>query len=536
MNPKAFFAFDPKDTDDIRLEKLSIFMVASACSIAGCIWTAMYVFVFGWGVTALLPLAFTIIVGLSLLVSHLSKNHHYAIYAQIICIIYITTLIQWSIGGVLDSGVVMVWAFLGPICALMFFPIRQSIIWFFLYLLNLAITVIFNDFFSSSGQVVAENIRLFFFAMNMSVASTVVFIFASYYVNNAIKENEKANKLLETNLQQEITLRQSEKLATLGKLSAGMAHELNNPAAAAQRGVAQLQDAIKKLEQTRFKLGQLDLATKQLQILEAHTQLVDQRQKQAIQLDPLARSDQEYELESWLEDQNIEEAWNLAPILVNIGYSPSALSELVESFPRSQFATIVTLLCHTYSAHSLLEEIGQGTSRISEIVKALKSYSFMDQAPTQAVDIHEGLNNTLIILKNKLQSGVRVRQEYAENLPKIEAFGSELNQVWTNMIDNAISAVKGQGEIVLKTYRENSWVVVEIRDNGSGIPPEIQGKIFDPFFTTKAPGEGTGLGLNISHNIIVQKHKGKIAVYSKPGETCFEVKLPLNFAGTQAKS
>jgi signal transduction histidine kinase len=137
------------------------------------------------------------------------------------------------------------------------------------------------------------------------------------------------------------------------------------------------------------------------------------------------------------------------------------------------------------------------------------------------------------MLRSKLTGGIQVRRDYAPDLPRIEAYGSELNQVWTNIIDNAISAMDGQGEIVLKTYRQADWVVVEIRDTGPGIPQPIQAKIFDPFFTTKPPGQGTGLGLNISHNIIVQKHKGKIAVYSKPGETCFEIKLPLNFEALQ---
>jgi signal transduction histidine kinase len=176
----------------------------------------------------------------------------------------------------------------------------------------------------------------------------------------------------------------------------------------------------------------------------------------------------------------------------------------------------------------MLEEIGQGTSRIVEIVKALKSYTYLDQAPTQSVDVHEGLNDTLVILRSKLKTGIQVQREYAENLPRIEAYGSELNQVWTNIIDNAVSAMQGQGKIILKTYQEDSWVVVEIRDSGPGIPEEIQTKIFDPFFTTKAPGEGTGLGLNISHNIIVQKHKGKLNVTSKPGETCFKISLPID--------
>jgi len=226
---KLFFAFDPKDTEEIRLEKFAAFLVAGFTTIAGIIWTALYYFVFGWGLSSQLTASFSIIVGGALLISHISKNHRYAIYAQIICVIYITTFVQWSIGGVFDSGIVLIWAFLGPMVALMFLSVRQSIFWFLLYIINLVITVFYNDFFVSIGQEVTEPTKLIFFIMNLSFATTIVFIFANYYVNAAVREQKKANKLLDTNLQQEIALRQSEKMASLGMLVAGVAHEINTP-------------------------------------------------------------------------------------------------------------------------------------------------------------------------------------------------------------------------------------------------------------------------------------------------------------------
>jgi adenylate cyclase len=204
MNLRTFFAFDPTDSDEFRLEKFSIFLVAGACTFAGVVWTAMYYLVFGWGLTTILPLAFTILVGSALITAHIRRNHHIAIYAQIIAIIYITAFIQWSIGGVFDSGFVLTWAFLGPICALMFFPVRKSVIWFGLYLINLVITVVFNDFFVSQGPAVPETIRLIFFIMNLGFASLVVFIFAGYYVAAEKRSREKADRLLLNVLPKEI--------------------------------------------------------------------------------------------------------------------------------------------------------------------------------------------------------------------------------------------------------------------------------------------------------------------------------------------
>ena len=204
MNLRTFFAYDLNDTDEIRLEKFAAFLVAGSCCLAAIVWTAMYYIVFGWGLTTLLPLSFAILVGFSLFISHITKNHKYAIYTQIICILYIPTFIQWSIGGVFDSGFVLAWAFLGPICALMFFPVRKSIPWFLLFLLNVVITVILNDFFVSRGQVVSEDTRLVFFIMNLSISSIVIYIFASYYVAAAVRERDNANKLLLNILPKEI--------------------------------------------------------------------------------------------------------------------------------------------------------------------------------------------------------------------------------------------------------------------------------------------------------------------------------------------
>lgn len=329
-------------------------------------------------------------------------------------------------------------------------------------------------------------------------------------------------------LQQEVMLRQSEKLATLGKLSAGMAHELNNPAAATQRGAAQLRAAFFRLQQSHFKIGELGLTSAQLTALLELDQLAQERAKEPVDLDSLDRSDAEYEVETWLEDRGVEEAWEAAPTLVNLGLDVHKLAVLTDAFTIDQLPAVIASVSSTYTIYSLLEEMSQGAGRITEIVNALKSYVYLDQAPIQSVDVRQGLDNTLVMFRSKLKTGIVVHRDYAPDLPHIHAYGSELNQVWTNIIDNAIGAMDGQGEITLRTRKEGPWVIVEIEDTGPGVPQDIQSKIFDPFFTTKPPGEGTGLGLNISHNIIVHKHNGKITILSQPGKTCFQIKLPIN--------
>jgi PAS domain S-box-containing protein len=325
---------------------------------------------------------------------------------------------------------------------------------------------------------------------------------------------------------------QSEKLSTLGKLSAGIAHELNNPAGSALRSSSHLHKTFVKLQRGIMEIGRLNLSAKQMASLSDLDQMAKNYAENPIRIDAPLRSDKEHELENWLDSKEIPDAWEIAPALVSLEYNQDKLNSLSLDFPLPAFTTIITWLCASFTIYSLLMEISIGTDRIAEIVKAFKSYTYMDQAPRKKVNIQKDLENALVLFQSRLKSGITILRNYDENLPLIEAYGGQLNQVWTNLIDNAIDAMGKVGELILKTYRDNAYLIVEITDNGRGIPKQFHSKIFDPFFTTKKVGAGAGLGLNLSHNIIVQNHHGEISFTSKPGKTTFVVRLPLKISNS----
>lgn len=320
---------------------------------------------------------------------------------------------------------------------------------------------------------------------------------------------------------------QRDRLAGLGKLSAGLAHELNNPASAAKRAASQLRSTLHRVKEASHELGRRELTSIQKSEIERLEASFTKRDEPPP--DTLTMSDLEDQIDSLLRSHGQNDLWQLAAELAQRGIKPSALESLFENLDAGSARAALVRIAASVEIANLLNEIESSTSRISELVGAIKEYTFMDQAPVQNVDVVKSLETTLTILNHKLKRGVAVQRDYQPIPLLVNSFGSELNQVWSNLIDNAIDAMGGKGELRVRTYRDDGCVVVEIRDNGPGISPEIKSHIFEPFFTTKGVGEGTGLGLDTVQRI-VKKHRGNVQVDSKPGDTRFQVWLPL--AGT----
>ncbi|HKV93313.1 MAG TPA: ATP-binding protein [Candidatus Angelobacter sp.] len=317
---------------------------------------------------------------------------------------------------------------------------------------------------------------------------------------------------------------QKDRLAGLGKLSAGLAHELNNPASAAKRAASQLRGLLKQIKEAAHTLGACEL-------MPAQKAEIDRLEASLIQQDgpppdTLTVSALEDQLDALLRSHGQNDLWQLSANLARKNARPELLESLFDSLDAQTARAALVRISASLEVWGLLNEIENSTSRISDLVRAIKEYTFMDQSPVQNVDIVKSLETTLTILNHKLKKGVKVERDYQPIPLLVDSFGSELNQVWTNLIDNAIDAMDGKGELRVRTYRDDGCVVVEIRDNGPGIPANVQPHIFEPFFTTKGVGQGTGLGLDTVQRI-VRKHKGSVQVTSKPGNTCFQVWLPV---------
>ena len=318
---------------------------------------------------------------------------------------------------------------------------------------------------------------------------------------------------------------QSEKLNALGKLAGNLAHELNNPASAAQRSAAGILEELRVYGHERFNLGRLCLSaehTERILAWEDQVRSEASRQGKPAETEQTRRED---EIVRWLHQHEIQESWHIAPELAEFGVVPGQLESLTGYLDPGAIAVVLSQFTSSLRTERIAEAMVDSTARIFDLIRAIKDYSYMDQMPIQEVDIPQGLENTLAMLASRLRH-VEVVRDYEPNLPCVSAYGRELNQVWTALIENALDAVQDKGEIKLIVRTAGDMLLVEIWDNGPGIPVELQARIFEPFFTTKAPGSGLGLGLDVVSRI-VRMHRGYVSVQSKPGSTCFQVRLPL---------
>ena len=325
----------------------------------------------------------------------------------------------------------------------------------------------------------------------------------------------------------EAIIGQRERLTALGRLTAGLTHELNNPAAAAVRATATLRERVAAM---RHKLGALAsgmVDPESLMMLSAMQEEAIEKAAKAPELSAVQASDREDEISDWLDDHDQTNGWQLAPILVASGLDTEWLDDIAERIPAAHLEGGLRWITYALESEQLMSEIEEATERISALVGAAKQYSQMDRAAHQNADIHAGLDSTLVMLGRKIPEGVTVVRDFDKDLPPVPMFAAELNQVWTNLIDNAIQAMDGSGTLTVRTARDGEFALVEICDTGPGVPPELTTKIFEPFYTTKAVGKGTGLGLDISWRIVANRHGGDLRVVSKPGDTRFQARLPL---------
>jgi signal transduction histidine kinase len=320
---------------------------------------------------------------------------------------------------------------------------------------------------------------------------------------------------------------QRERLLALGKLTAGLTHELNNPAAAAVRATETLRERFAGMRHKLAMLADGHFDGLQLHRLTKIQEKFIERIASAPHLTPMQVADREDELGEWLEERDVGGGWDLAAVFVAAGITVDDLAELSTAVDEGFLEPALRWLAYTVETENLLLEVKESTRRISALVGAAKQYSQLDRTPHQDVDLHEGLDATLVMLAGKKAGGVRVVKEYDRTLPRVPAYPAELNQVWTNLIDNAMDAIAGNGTVTIRTARDGDHALVEVIDTGPGVPPELRRRVFEPFFTTKGVGQGTGLGLDVSWRVVVNRHGGDLRVVSEPGDTHFQVRLPL---------
>lgn len=510
----------PGDDEETRRRK-ALFTLALILVIPfGVVWAGLYM-VYGEPAAAVAAMSYVAVTIAGLVVLFRFRNFALFWWTELALAFPVPVVQQLLLGGFVGSSAVILWSFLAVLLIVMFVGAREAWWWFGAFVIAVVACAVLQPYVRVQNHLPTWLMSVFFVLNVISVCAVSL-----VFLHSFAQDRRKLRELEVSYLNQEMMLRHADKLATLGTLAAGVAHELNNPAAAAVRGVGQLRPLIERLQSPYLEL--CAAASPQLVAsIQRAGELIRDGAGRVVSLSPLERSDRAEEMDPWLRGLGMDHPADTAEALADLGYTRAQLAELTSALPPADIPVFLSWMAGASEAHNLLAEIGEGAGRISQIVGAMRSYAYLDQAPVQEVDITEGLENTLVLLGSKLKTGVVVHRDYAEHLPRIQAHGSELNQVWTNIIENAIDAVGANGTITVRTSGRDGYVLAEIEDDGPGMPPEITARVFDPFFTTKPPGKGTGLGLNISHNVVVQEHKGRITVHSTPGRTTFQVFLPI---------
>ncbi len=510
----------PGDDEETRRNKV-LFTFASMLVIPACLlWAGLYL-ACSEPVAAAVGVFYVVSTIADVVVLFRFRRFELFRWTQLVMAFPLPVALQLALGGFVGGSAVILWSLLAVLFAVMFGGAREAWWWLGAFAVAVVVAAILQPRLQITNNLPASVVTALF-ASNIIAVSAVGFVI----LHSFTKDRRRLRELEVSYLSQEMTLRQSEKLATLGTLAAGVAHELNNPAAAASRGVARLRPLIEQMQGAYTEL--CVASSPQLAgAIQRADELIRQGAEHVVSLSPLERSDRAEEMGRWLRGLGVDRPADAARGLIDLGYTQPQVEELTSAIPPANLASFLSWMARADEAQKLLAEVSEGARRISQIVGAMRSYAYLDQAPVQEVDITEGLENTLVLLDSNLKADVVVHRHYAEHLPRIQAHGSELNQVWTNIIQNAIDAMSGHGSLTLRTTARDGYVVAEIEDDGPGIPPEVTARVFDPFFTTKPPGHGTGLGLNISHNIVVQEHKGRITVDSTPDRTTFRVFLPI---------
>jgi signal transduction histidine kinase len=520
---------DPQDDEETRLSKSILINTSLLIIIPAILWGWIY-HSFGETIAGLIPISYALLSVISFVILKFTKNFKIFNFSQITLILLLPFFLMFNLGGFINGSAVIIWSLLAPIGAILSGRIKQAVYWFFAFFILVIISALLQSTPPDNNDLPEYIIELFF-TINILTVTSIIFLVLVYFVKNknkVIKLIQKNRELEESQQKKEILLRENDKLVTLGRLSAGIAHELKNPTSVASRGAKYLLKILHNFEKNLTVFASQNFSDNQIEVYKNFEDRIIRLSDEKEKPDPITRSDNEENINLWFEEKELDQSSSIKSWLAELGFTKDDLNVYMGTFSKQQFSAILSLLYTGHHSKILLEEIEKGTEKITEIINSLKLYSYKEETPLKLLDIHEGLNDTQIILRNQLKGNITVEKEYDRKIPLIEGYANELIQVWTNIIDNAITAMKGKGKISIKTFRKENWIVIQIKDNGPGIPKSVRKRIFDPFFTTKPPGEGTGLGLNISQDIIVNRHKGKIMVFSKLGKTCFEIQLPIN--------